>query len=786
MIGKPFYSFFHPDDRERLKAAALETFASKKSFTSFINRNIHKYGHTVILETSGVPLIGSDGQLLGYRGADQDVTEQRQAEKALRESEEKLKWIIEGSPIPIFTINKEHRITQWNHACENLTGLKFTKMMGTSNQWKAFYSGERPVMVDFIINGADEHEIEKYYQDRYTKSKLIDGAYEAEDFFPHLNRWLRFTASPIRNSVGETVGALETLEDITERKQAEEIYKILGERLQTGIYVVQDRKFQFVSPKFQEISGFSEDELLGRDSLEAIHSEDRQMVRENVTKMLKGQRSSPYEFRAVTKDGKTRWITAMVTSIQYKGERAVLGNYMDITERKTAEKELKASEERYRVLFETSPLNLTQHDREGRFLAPNPAMAACVGIPMEKLAGKKLTEVFPEEVAQQRLELIRKALDEWQIQVFEDEREGKYFHVIYAPTRIPGQEDTVQVIARDITEQKQAEEELWESEGKYRVLTEAAIDAIITTGEEGRILLWNRGAEMMFGYTAEEATGKKLTQLIVPQRYQERKLEGFKKFFKTGTGPLIDTTRELTALRKNGAEFSIEISVAPMRIQNEWQSVAIIRDITERKRAQEQLEHSFVDLAETVSRAMASRDPYTSDHQRRVAELARLVGEKMGLDKNRLRGLYIGGLLHDIGKVSTPESILAKPGKLSHEEWALIRAHAKQGYDILNGSKFPWPIADMAVHHHERLDGSGYPDGISGGEVSLEIRILTVCNVVEAMSSHRPYRPARSKEEVLEEIKSGRGTKYDANVVDIVLEIIESGEFDLGGEQKLA
>ncbi len=199
----------------------------------------------------------------------------------------------------------------------------------------------------------------------------------------------------------------------------------------------------------------------------------------------------------------------------------------------------------------------------------------------------------------------------------------------------------------------------------------------------------------------------------------------------------------------------------------------------ERKKMQVQLEHSFINLAQTVSRAMASRDPYTAEHQRRVAELARLVGKKMGLDENRLMGLYIGALLHDIGKISTPETILSKSGKLTDEEWMLLRSHTKRGYEILKDTNLPWPVADMAVHHHERLDGSSYPHGIKGDKLSLEVRILSVCDVVEAMSSHRPYRPAKSKDEVLQEIKDGRGTKYDATVVDIVLQIIENEEFQL-------
>jgi len=207
-----------------------------------------------------------------------------------------------------------------------------------------------------------------------------------------------------------------------------------------------------------------------------------------------------------------------------------------------------------------------------------------------------------------------------------------------------------------------------------------------------------------------------------------------------------------------------------------------IGGIAERTGIGEQLEHSFINLAETVSRAMESRDPYTSGHQRRVAELACLVGEKMGWDEDRLKGLHIGGLLHDIGKISTPESILAKPGRLSDEERSLVCTHAKQGYEILKDTKLPWPVAEMALHHHERVDGSGYPDGISGDKISLENRILGVCDVVEAMSSFRPYRPAKGMAEVLKELRSCRGTKYDADVVDVMLELIESGEFELEGK----
>ena len=333
----------------------------------------------------------------------------------------------------------------------------------------------------------------------------------------------------------------------------------------------------------------------------------------------------------------------------------------------------------------------------------------------------------------------------------------------------------------EITDRKRAEETLRESEGKYRDLADLLPQTVFEMDERRNLTFANRSAFAIFGYTQNDFDrGLNALQMFIPED-RDRAEENIQKVL-SGEGK---TGNEYTAQKKDGGTFPCIIYSSPIIHENKPVGLrGIIVDITERKKAEEQLEHSFIDLAETVSRAMGFRDPYTSSHQRRVAELARLVGEKIGLDGDRLRGLYIGGLLHDIGKISTPESILSKPGELTDEEWNLVRAHAKQGYIILKDTNLPWPVADMALHHHERLDGSGYPHGISGDKLSLENRILGVCDVVEAMSSRRPYRPARSEEEVLEEIKNGRGTKYDANVVDAMLRIIEGGEFDLGGEGK--
>ncbi|RLE07041.1 PAS domain S-box protein, partial [Candidatus Aerophobetes bacterium] len=200
----------------------------------------------------------------------------------------------------------------------------------------------------------------------------------------------------------------------------------------------------------------------------------------------------------------------------------------------------------------------------------------------------------------------------------------------------------------------------------------------------------------------------------------------------------------------------------------------------ERNKLQENIARSFESMARTIVRIFEERDPYTANHVRKVAKFARLIAEEMGLNKNQIQGIWIGGILHDVGKIGIPEAILVKSGRLSPQEMALIQTHPERGYDILKNMDFPWPVAKMALQHHERLNGTGYPMGIKGKDMMLEARILAVCDVLEAMPSHRPYRPARSQKETITEIEKGRGKKYDPKVVDVAIKLIREGKIRLG------
>ncbi len=193
-----------------------------------------------------------------------------------------------------------------------------------------------------------------------------------------------------------------------------------------------------------------------------------------------------------------------------------------------------------------------------------------------------------------------------------------------------------------------------------------------------------------------------------------------------------------------------------------------------------QLQKALDGIMHAMSLMVETRDPYTAGHQQRVADIACAIAEEMGLSKWHTKGTRIAGLLHDVGKLVVPSEILSKPGRLNQSEFSIVKSHSKIGYDILELIEFPWPVNQAILQHHERLDGSGYPDGLTGERIILDARILGVADVLEAMSSHRPYRPSLGLDFALKEISDGRDILYDSTVVDACLRLFQKkrGDFE--------
>ena len=335
-----------------------------------------------------------------------------------------------------------------------------------------------------------------------------------------------------------------------------------------------------------------------------------------------------------------------------------------------------------------------------------------------------------------------------------------------------------------IGERDLARAALGESEERFRQLANAAPDAIVMIDDDGRIAYWNPAAERMFGYAGREALGRDAHRLIVPARHLAAFERGFAAFRRDGSGAILGRAREVEALRKDGSEFPVELSVSALRLRDRWHAIGILRDITARRAAAQalhsseaRLQRAQLDIIQAVALTVEKRDPYTAGHQQKVARLAAAIAHELGWPAERIEGLRLGAAIHDIGKVYVPAEILNRPGALSEVERAFIRTHPQVGYDILKDIEFPWPVAQMVVQHHERLDGSGYPQGLADGRIIDEARVLAVADVVESMASHRPYRPAKGLDAALAEITAERGRLFEPAAVDACLRLFRERGF---------
>ena len=298
-----------------------------------------------------------------------------------------------------------------------------------------------------------------------------------------------------------------------------------------------------------------------------------------------------------------------------------------------------------------------------------------------------------------------------------------------------------------------------------------ASDGVHILDTEGKVQEVSDSFCTMLGYSREELIGANVS--LWDAQWSAAELQQILATLFAKEEPSVFETRHR---RKDGTIRDVEISTQRLELNGQPMLFNSARDITEKKRAErlisnqiEQLKTAFMSTVEVATSLSELRDPYTAGHQRRVAAIAAAIGERLGLDQNRQEGLRVAGYLHDLGKISVPSEILSKPGKLSAIEYQLIQQHAQAGYDVLKSVKFPWPVAEVALQHHERMDGSGYPQGLKGEAILFDARIMAVADVVEAMSSHRPYREGVGIDKALAEVEGGSGIKYDRSVVEACL-----------------
>jgi PAS domain S-box-containing protein len=480
--------------------------------------------------------------------------------------------------------------------------------------------------------------------------------------------------------------------------------------------------------------------------------------------------------------------------VERDGTKVLQGIFRDITERKRAEGALKESENKYRLLADNVNdvifildlnLNYTYVSPSVKILRGYEPEEVLKQLPTETLtpssmdlAIRTLSEIMELEKSGHRDTNLSRTL---QLEMVRKDGTTVWTEVKFSFIRDENQQMVgILGVTRDITERKQAEEELKQSEERYRSIFENAQEGIFRSTPDGRIITSNQAMANMFGYESTEER-KMMTSITDMARQHYVNPEDLRIFEETIKEQGFITEYEAQNYRKD--ESIIWISLTMHAVRDEKGRImyydGIILDITNHKESTERTKKALGATVQAIAVTVETRDPYTAGHQRRVADLARAIATEMNLPTEQIDGIRMAAAIHDLGKISVPAEILSKPTKLTNLEFSLIKTHAQSGYDILKDIEFPWPIARMVLEHHERMNGSGYPNGLTGDNILLESGILMVADVVEAMASHRPYRPSRGIEAALEEIEKNKGTLYDAAAVDACLRLFREKGYQL-------
>ncbi len=340
--------------------------------------------------------------------------------------------------------------------------------------------------------------------------------------------------------------------------------------------------------------------------------------------------------------------------------------------------------------------------------------------------------------------------------------------------------DDIVIQWEDLTESRRKQAQLIANEQRFRNLVEQSITGMCAV-QNGRVVYANPRLESIVGWSAQELVGQN------PASFVDDSVRDSLIASMAGHGAADGALNGIYPVRRrDGKLIDLEVQV----VTGQWEDAAalflIVQDVSERKHAQEQiaayvkqLEGSMEGALQAVARMVELRDPYTAGHERRVGLLAAAIAQEMGWEPGRCENLKLIGLVHDIGKIAIPAEILSKPTRLTPLEYEIVKTHAEKGYEILRDMEFPLPIAEIIREHHERLDGSGYPQGLKGEQIMAEARVLAVADVIESMASHRPYRPALGMDIALKEIESHRSLWFDPEVTDAALRLIREKGYAL-------
>ncbi|MEE9913776.1 MAG: PAS domain S-box protein [Deltaproteobacteria bacterium] len=696
--------------------------------------------------------------------------------KQLQDSEEKYRLHFENVNDLIFSMDWDFRMLTISPSVERLLGYKPEELIGktiwdldilTPTSLEKMASEMRRV-----LNG---HRLEGILYGYRTK----DGQ----------KRYAEASAAPLYRG-GSIVAFVCVSRDVTDRRQAEarlaeneNKLKAIFDTVGTGILII-DRETRVITDANRHaavIVGRSRKEIIGKacQSLICLPDDHSCPIKDL------GQEIDIAERQLLHADGSLRDILKTVYPIKINERDCFVESFIDITERRQAEAMRKESETKLLAIFNTVGTGILIIDKETQVIQEaNHHAAKISGRPREKLIGQACRAVVcPAPECKCPVKDLGQSIDDSERKLIHADGSVRDILKTVYPITLRGRECYVESFI-DITERKRTAEALEESEEKYRGVLENMDEAYFEIDLSGNFVFFNNAECRHLGYSREELMGLNYKSYMEPSIVKNA-FEQFHRLYQTGD-PI--KAIDLQYIRRDGTKGFSETSVALVK-DKDGKPIGfrgLSRDISERKKHEEKLQRTLDSLRRAVGTtiqvmvaALEARDPYTAGHQLRVADLARAIGAEMGLSPEQLDGIRMGGSIHDIGKIAVPSEILTKPAKLTEIEFALMKEHARRGFEILKEVESPWPLAQIAYQHHERMDGKGYPRQLAGDEILIEARILGVADVVESMASHRPYRPALGLDAALNEIIKNRGILYDPAAVDACLNLFKEKNYRL-------